>query len=82
MRKNGIESECKMIKTLYWILRILAYACCLAGVAFHFVWRDAGLGIILLTIGFVIFFITYGLWFMMRMSIKRYHQEPEEDDAE
>lgn len=63
-----------MIKKFYWAFRLIGYAACLCGIAFYLAHQaDAGdegrtLGLGIVGIGFLGFFISYGLRAWMRFA--------------
>ncbi|NLB65974.1 MAG: hypothetical protein GX803_05855 [Lentisphaerae bacterium] len=69
-----------MIKRIYWIIRMLAYTICLAGVFLHLAnmqkivsGENPQLSIILIGIGFFFFFVSYAMraWILYVPRSKR-----------
>ena len=69
-----------MIKSVYWVLRIAAYAACLGGVVLHL--NQQPYGIPLVGLGFICFFASYGIRIWLHFKPKRIAAAEPEAEAE
>lgn len=66
-----------MLRKFYWFFRIVAYLLCIAGILFYLDRstllgsQGAQWGLLMLFVGFIFFFISYVLYFLLRSRRKR-----------